>query len=712
MKVYQASEIRNVALIGGAKSGKTTLAEAMLFEGKIITRKGTVEDKNTVSDYRPIEQEREHSVHSSLMHTIYNNKKINLIDVPGFADYVGETIAALNVADTALVLINGQSGVEATTETAWRQTVAANSPVVFVVNQLDHHMANFNDTVTSLIDYFGDKVTVAQYPVDAGENFSTLIDLVLMKQLKYKDGGGEPEVSDIPDSEKDRANELHLKLIENAAEGSEELMEKYFENDTLSIEEMREGLRLGLISRSIFPVIVATAKHGIGVTRVLDFICKSCPAPTEMPARKTVDGLEFKCDSKDSVAAFIFKTSIEQHLGEVSYFKVYGGTIKEGMDLVDVRTSDKQRITQIFVLNGKGREKVEAVEAGDIATTIKLKDVHTSDTLMDPKKADNGFEPLVMPDPLYTVAIKPVNSADDEKMGAILNELHRIDPSLGVTFSRELKQQLVQSQGEFHVNTVKWYLNKANNVEVEIGIPKVPYRETITKIANSSYRHKKQSGGSGQFGEVHLRIQPFVEDYKKPTDIPVRGTEVHDLAWGGKLVFHNCIVGGAIDARFMPAILKGIMERMNEGPLTGSYARDIVVYIYDGKMHPVDSNEISFKLAGRNAFSQAFKEAGPKIMEPVYDVEVLVPEDTMGSVMTDLQGRRGMIMGMDAVGKNQVIRVKVPGAELARYSTSLSSITSGRGVFSMKFDQYQQVPTDVQDKLLKEYEESQKEEED
>lgn len=712
MKVYQASEIRNVALIGGAKSGKTTLAEAMLLEGKIITRKGSVEDKNTVSDYRPIEQEREHSVHSSLMHTIYNNKKINLIDVPGFADYVGETIAALHVADTALVLVNGQSGVEATTETAWRQTVAANSPVVFVVNQLDHHMANFNDTVTSLTDYFGDKVTVAQYPVDAGENFSTIIDLVLMKQLKYKDGGGEPEISDIPDTEQDRATELHLKLIENAAEGSEELMEKYFENDTLSIGEMREGLRLGLISRSIFPVIVATAKHGIGVSRVLDFICKSCPAPTEMPARKTVDGMEFKCDSKDSVAAFVFKTSIEQHLGEVSYFKVLGGTIKEGMDLVNVRTSDKQRITQIFLLNGKNREKVEAVEAGDIATTIKLKDVQTGDTLMDSKKADSGFERLVMPDPLYTVAIKPVNSADDEKMGAILNELHRIDPSLGVSYSRELKQQLVKSQGEFHVNTVKWYLNKANNVEVEIEIPKVPYRETITKIANSSYRHKKQSGGSGQFGEVHLRIQPYVEDYKKPTDIPVRGTEVHDLAWGGKLVFHNCIVGGAIDARFMPAILKGIMERMNEGPLTGSYARDIVVYIYDGKMHPVDSNEISFKLAGRNAFSQAFKEAGPKIMEPIYNVEVMVPEDTMGSVMTDLQGRRGMIMGMDAVGKNQVIRVKVPGAELARYSTSLSSITSGRGVFTMKFDQYQQVPTDVQEKLLKEYEESQKEEED
>ncbi len=711
MKIYKTSEIRNVALLGGAKSGKTTLAESMLFEGKIINRKGTIEDKNTVSDYKPIEQEREHSVHSALLHTFYDNKKINLIDVPGFADYVGEAIAALNVADTALLLVNAQAGVEATTETAWRQATTANSPVVFVVNQLDHHAANFDEAVTSLRDYFGDKVTVVQYPVNAGEDFDTIIDLVLMKQLKYKNGGGEPEITDIPESEKAKAEELHLKLIENAAEGDEALMEKYFENDTLTIDEMREGLRLGLISRAIFPVMAATAKHGIGVTRLLDFISKSCPAPNDMPPRKTTDGKEFHCSVEEPAALFIFKTSIEQHLGEVSYFKVYGGEITEGMDLMNPRTDNKERITQLYALNGKNRDKVEKVEAGDIAVTIKLKDVQTGDSLMDPKNAGAGFEPFKLPDPLYTVAIKAVNSADDEKLGALLNEMHKTDPSLGVEFSTELKQLLVKSQGEFHINTVKWYLTKANGVEVEIITPKVPYRETITKIANASYRHKKQSGGAGQFGEVHLRIQPYVEDYKKPTDIPVRGTEEHDLPWGGKLVFNNCIVGGAIDARFMPAILKGIMERMTEGPLTGSYARDIVVYVYDGKMHPVDSNEISFKLAGRNAFSMAFKSAGPKIMEPIYDVEIIVPEDMMGAVMTDLQGRRGMIMGMDSKGKNQIIRAKVPGAEMARYATTLSSITSGRGVFTMKFDQYQQVPTDVQEKLLKEYEASQNEEE-
>jgi elongation factor G len=711
MKVYQTSDIRNIALIGGAKSGKTTIAESMLYEGKVINRKGSVDDKNTVSDYRPIELERQNSVHSSLLHTIYSNKKINIIDTPGFSDFVGETIAALSVADTAVFTVNGQSGVEATTETAFRQTELMESPVVFTVNQMDHHGANFNETVTALKDYFGEKVTVVQYPVNVGEGFDTIVDLVYMKMLKFKDGGGEPEILDIPDSEKDKAEELHLQLIENAAEGSEELMEKYFENDTLSLEEMREGIRLGLMTRAIFPVMVTSAKHGIGIARLLDFVVKSCPAPNDVKGKKTTEGREFKCDPNDPTALFIWKTSIEQHLGEVSFFKVYGGEVSEGQDLINPRTGNKERISQLFVLNGKNRDKVDKVVAGDIATTIKLKDVKTNDSLMDPKVASAGFEPFPVPDPLFTVAIKPVNSSDDEKLGAVLNEMHKTDPTIIIEYSRELKQQLVKTQGEFHLNTIKWYLDNEYNIEVETKTPKVPYRETITKTANASYRHKKQSGGAGQFGEVHLRVMPYHEGYKNPTDIPVRGTDVHDLPWGGKLVFNNCIVGGAIDARFMPAILKGIMERMEEGPLTGSYARDIVVYIYDGKMHPVDSNEISFKLAGRNAFSDAFKQAGPKIMEPVYNVEVIVPEDMMGAVMTDLQGRRAMIMGMDSKGKNQVIRARVPLAEMQRYSTSLSSITSGRGVFSMKFAEYAQVPSDVQDKLLKEYEEQQKEEE-
>jgi len=710
MKVFKTTEIRNVALIGGAKSGKTTMAESMLFEGKSINRKGTVEDHNTVSDYKQIEIERQHSVHSSLLNTFFNDKKINIIDTPGFSDFVGETIAAIDATDTALFLVNGQSGVEATTETAWRQTAANNTPVFFSINQLDHHGANFDETIRSLKDYFGDKVTIVQYPVNAGEGFNTVIDLILMKQLTFKDGGGAPEISDIPDSEKDKAEELHLTLVENAAEGDEALMEKYFEHDTLTMDEMREGVRLGMVSRSIFPVMCSSAKHGIGVNRILEFITLSCPSPDLMPAKKTAKGKEFSCNDSDPTALFVFKTSIEPHLGEVSFFKVLGGTVKEAQDLINVRTENKERISQLFILNGKNREKVDTVYAGDIAVTIKLKDVRTSDSLMDPKIGQGGFEALHLPEPLYTVALKPENSSDDEKLGAVLNEMHRTDPTIIVEFSRELKQLLLKTQGEFHVNTVKWYLNNIHKIDINLFTPKIPYRETITKSARADYRHKKQSGGSGQFGEVHLMIQPYFEGYKDPTDFPVRGTDVHELPWGGKLVFNNCIVGGAIDQRFLPAILKGVMERMNEGPLTGSYARDIVVYIYDGKMHPVDSNEISFKLAGRHAFSTAFKNAGPKIMEPICDVVVSIPEDNMGSVMTDLQGRRAIIMGMDAEGKNQVIKAKVPLAEMSKYVTSLSSITSGRGTFSMTFDNYQQVPGDVQDKLLKEYEESLEEE--
>ena len=668
------------------------------------------EVEDLILDSNDLERERGITILSKNVSVRYKDVKINIIDTPGFSDFVGDTVAALNVADTALFMINGQAGVEATTETAWRQTVDANSPVVFSINQLDHHGANYDDTISSLKDYFGEKVTVVQYPVNSGEGFDTVIDLMLMKQLKFKDGGGEPEISDIPNAEKDKADELHLILIENAAEGDEELMEKYFENDTLTIEEMRKGVELCLISRSIFPVMCSSAKHGIGTSRILDFITKSCPPPNDMPARKTTDGKEYNCDVKESTALFIFKTSIEQHLGEVSFFKLYGGELKEGQDVINPRTGNKERISQMFLLNGKNREKVDKVLAGDIAVTIKLKDARTGDSLMDLKNGSNAFESFQLPKPLHTVAIKAENSSDDEKMGAVLNEMHRTDPTIEVEFSRELKQMLIKCQGEFHINTVKWYLNNIHKIDIDIFNPKIPYRETITKSSSADYRHKKQSGGSGQFGEVHLRIQPYFEGYKDPTDIPVRKTEVHDMPWGGKLIFNNCIVGGAIDARFMPAILKGLMERMNEGPLTGSYARDIIVYVYDGKMHAVDSNEISFKLAGRHAFSTAFKSAGPKIMEPVYDVTVWVPEDMMGSVMTDLQGRRAIIMGMDAEGKNQVIKAKVPLAEMNRYITSLSSITSGRGRFSMEFDAYQQVPGDVQDKLLKEYEESQKEE--
>lgn len=711
MKIFQTDEIRNVALIGAAKSGKTTLAENMLFEGKVINRKGSVDDKNTVSDYRQIEMERQISVNASLLHTLHEGKKINILDAPGFSDYTGDILSSVSVADTAIFTVNGQNGVEATTENAWRQAEKTAKPVVFFINQLDHHNANFDESVKQLRDYFGDKVTLTQYPVKTGEGFDSIIDLMLMKMLKFKQGGGAPEVLDIPAGEMEKAEKLHRSLIENAAEGDEALMEKYFETDNLDLNEVRHGIQMGMITRSIFPVFCGASKHGIGVHRLMDFIVFTCPAPNCMPARKTTSGKEFHCKSSEPAALFIFKLANEQHLGEVSMIKAYGGEIFEGQDLINPRTGNKERISQLLIVNGKTREKIERIVAGDIAVTIKLKDARANDTLIDAKFADAGFEPIVYPDPIFTTAVKAASSTDDEKLGSILQDMHRSDPTFNAGLSRELRQLIIQCQGEYHMNTVKWYLDHVYKLDAEFYSPKIAYRETITKAAKADYRHKKQSGGSGQFGEVHMMIQPYFEGYKDPTDFPVRGKEEHILSWGGKLIFNNCIVGGSIDARFMPAILKGIMERLEEGPLTGSYARDIVVYVYDGKMHPVDSNEISFKLAGRHAFIAAFKNAGPKIMEPIYDMAVRMPEEMMGSVMTDLQGRRAVIMGMDSDNKYQIIRAKVPLAEMDRYSTSLSAITSGRGTFTMKYAEYAQVPSDVQTKLLKEYEEKLKEEE-
>ena len=711
MKIFQTEEIRNVALIGAAKSGKTTLGESMLFEGKVINRKGSVDDKNTVSDYRQIELDRQISVHASLLHTIHEDTKINILDAPGFSDFSGDIVACVNAADTAILTVNSQAGVEATTENAWRHAASSETPVVFFMNQLDHNNANFDESIRQMKDYFGDKVTVVQYPVNTGEGFDSIIDLMLMKMLKFKQGGGEPEVLDIPAEEADKADKLHRALVENAAEGDEALMEKYFENDTLTLEETRTGVRLGLITRTIYPVLCGAVKHGVGVSRLMEFIVHTCPAPNKMKPWETTAGKAFHCDVKEPAALFVFKMANEQHLGEVSMIKVLGGTIAEGQDMINPRNGNKERISQLFVVNGKNREKVDKVVAGDIAITIKLKEIRTNDSLMDPKAADAGFKPIVYPEAIFTTAVKAAASTDDEKLGSVLQDMHRTDPTIIAGLSRELRQLILQCQGEYHMNTIKWYLEHVHKLEVVFYSPKIPYRETITKSAKADYRHKKQSGGSGQFGEVHLMVQPYTEGYKDPTDFPVRGKEEHTLSWGGKLIFANCIVGGSIDARFMPAILKGIMERLEEGPLTGSYARDIIVYVYDGKMHPVDSNEISFKLAGRHAFSDAFKNAGPKIMEPIYDLAVRIPEDMMGACMTDLQGRRAIIMGMDSDGKYQIIKAKVPLAEMDRYSTSLSSITSGRGTFSMKYAEYSQVPSDVQTKLLKEYEESLKEEE-
>ena len=717
MKVYQTNEIKNIALLGSSGSGKTTLVEAMLFESGVIKRRGSVAAKNTVSDYFPVEQEYGYSVFSTVLHVEWNNKKLNIIDCPGSDDFVGSTVTALNVTDTAIILLNGQYGVEVGTQNHFRYTEKLNKPVIFLVNQLDNEKCDYDNILEQLKEAYGSKVVPIQYPIATGPGFNALIDVLLMKKYSWKPEGGAPTIEDIPAEEMDKAMEMHKALVEAAAENDENLMEKFFEQDSLSEDEMREGIRKGLIARGMFPVFCVCGGKDMGVRRLMEFLGNVVPFVSEMPKVQNTEGKEVAPDSNGPESLYFFKTSVEPHIGEVSYFKVMSGKVHEGDDLLNADRGSKERIAQIYVVAGGNRVKVEELQAGDIGAAVKLKDVKTGNTL-NGKDCDYKFNFIKYPNSKYTRAIKPVNEADVEKMMSILNRMREEDPTWVIEQSKELKQTLVHGQGEFHLRTLKWRIENNDKLPIEFYEPKIPYRETITKAARADYRHKKQSGGAGQFGEVHLIVEPYYEGMPAPDTyrfggqeykISVRDTQTIDLDWGGKLVFVNSIVGGAIDARFLPAILKGIMARMEQGPLTGSYARDVRIIVYDGKMHPVDSNEISFMLAGRNAFSTAFKEAGPKILEPVYDVEVSVPADYLGDVMSDLQGRRAIIMGMNSEKGYEKLLAKVPLKEMSSYSTSLSSITGGRASFTMKFSSYELVPSDVQDKLLKAYEATQAE---
>ena len=718
MKTYQSEQIRNIALLGNTGAGKTILAESMMFEGKVIDRKGTIEGKSTVSDYSEIEQQNQRSIFSTVLYTEFNDHKLNIIDTPGSDDFVGAVISSLRPADIGVMVINSQYGVEVGTEIFGRHTEKLGKPMLFAVNQLDHDKANFDQTVESLKVSFGSKIALIQYPVNAGTDFDAFIDVLMMKMYRFKGDTGEREELDIPADEMDKASELQNALIEAAAENDETLMEKFFDQGTLTEDEMRAGIRAGLMSRGLFPVFCVSGKRNIGVKRLMEFIINVCPSPVHLPGVKTKDGKEVKCSAADPTSIFVFKTAVEPHIGEINYFKVMSGRVTEGIDLANNTNDGKERLSQLFAVAGKKREKVTELVAGDIGAAVKLKNTKTNHTLSAPGKGIE-FEPLTFPNSKFRTAIKAKNESDTEKLGEYLTRAHQEDPTIIIEYSKELKQIILYGQGEHHLNILKWQLLNLYKIDVDFLPPRIPYRETITKIAQADYRHKKQSGGAGQFGEVHMVIEPHVEGapdpvkYKvngKEINVSVRGKEEVNLDWGGKLVFYNCIVGGSIDARFLPAILKGIMEKMEEGPLTGSYARDIRVAVYDGKMHPVDSNEISFKLAGRNAFRTAFKNAGPKIMEPIYEVEVLVPSDKMGDVMSDLQNRRAIILGMDSVKGFERLNARVPLAELNKYSTALSSLTSGRATYDMKFSSYEQVPADVQDKLLKAYEEESEEE--
>lgn len=718
MKVYQTNEIKNIALLGSKGSGKTTLAEAMLYECGVIKRRGTVEAKNTVSDYFPVEKEFGYSVFSTIFYAEFLGKKINVIDCPGSDDFVGNAITALNVTDTGVILVDAQYGVEVGTQNIFRTTAQVGKPVIFAMNQLDGEKADYDNVLEQMREIFGKKVIPIQYPLNVGPGFNAMIDVLLMKKYTWGPDGGVPKIEEIPAEELDKARELNQQLIEAAAENDEGLMEKFFEQGHLTEDEMREGIRKGLVDRSIYPVFCVSALKDMGVRRMMEFLGNVVPFVEDMPAPVNTAGEEVKPDSNGPLSLFVFKTTVEPHIGEVSYFKVMSGTLTTGVDLDNVTRGSKERIAQIYCVCGQIKTQVDQLCAGDIGATVKLKDVRTGNTL-DAKGCDYQFDFIKYPAPKYLRAIRPVTESDSEKMMQILTRMHEEDPTWVVEQSKELKQTILKGQGEFHLRTLKWRVENNDKLPIVFEEPKIPYRETITKAARADYRHKKQSGGAGQFGEVHLIIEPYTEGMPAPTSyrfgnqeyvMKVRDTQEYPLSWGGKLVVCDCIVGGAIDARFIPAIVKGLMDRMEQGPLTGSYARDVRVCIYDGKMHPVDSNEISFRLAGRNAFSEAFRTAGPKILEPIYDVEVMVPDDVMGDVMSDLQGRRGLIMGMSSDHGFQKLSAKVPLKELSNYSTSLSSITGGRSSFTMKFASYELVPTDVQEKLLKEYAEKNTEE--
>lgn len=719
MRVYQTNEIKNIALVGSAGSGKTTLAEAMLFGSGVIKRRGSVEAKNTVSDYFPVEQEYGYSVFPTVFHVEWNNKKLNIIDCPGADDFVNGAITALNVTDVAVILINGQYGPEVGTQNNFRYTDKLKKPVIFLVNQLDSDKCDFDNLIATMKEIYGEKCVQIQYPTQTGPGFNAIIDVLTMKKYSWNAEGGAPTIEDIPAEEMEKATALNKILVEAAAENDEGLMEKFFDSETLTEDELRKGIRKGLVTRSIFPVFCVCAGKDMGVRRLMEFLGNVVPFVNEMPKLHNTRGEEVVPSSEGPASVYFFKTGLEPHIGEVSYFKVMSGCIKVGDDMTNADRGSKERIGQLYACAGANRIAVDKLNAGDIGCTVKLKDVKTGNTL-NAKDCDNRFDFIKYPNSKYSRSIKAVNSQDTEKLMAALLRMRQEDPTWVVEQSKELRQTIVHGQGEFHLRTLKWRLENNEKLQVKYGDPKIPYRETITKSANADYRHKKQSGGAGQFGEVHLIIEPYAEGMPDPTTYKLNGQEVKmnikgkeemPLEWGGKLVFINSVVGGAIDARFMPAILKGIMDCMEHGPLTGSYARDVRVIVYDGKMHPVDSNELSFMLAARRAFSDAFKAAGPKILEPIYDLEVYVPDDFMGDVMSDLQGRRALIMGMDSEAGYQKLMAKIPLKELSNYSISLSSITGGRASFITKFASYELVPNDIQQELIKEHEAEQAKEE-
>ncbi len=699
MKVYDDKHIKNVVFVGAHNTGKTTLAETMLFEAGLINRRGTVENKNTISDYHELEHERGASVYATPLHTEWRNYKINIIDTPGLDDFVGEIISSIRVADTIVAVLNAQYGVEIGTEIIWNYIHTYHKPTLFVVNQIDHAGANWEDSIKSIKELVGKNMVLVQYPLKI-DGAQCIVDVLKMKCYKFGPEGGKPEKLEIPEDQKALAEELHNELVEKAAENDEELMELFFEKGTLNEDEMRAGIKAGMLNHDLYPVFCMSALQDMGSGRLMGFIDNVAPAADDLPPEQTVEGDILERSSEAATVLFVFKTIFQPSLGQITFFKVKAGTVKVGDRLENSRSGETEVLHQLFIMDGKKREQVTQLEVGDIGATLKLKSTETNDTL---READSNItiKPINYPEPRTRKAIKAVNKNEEEKLSDALKKIHSQDPTAVIKYSKELRQQILGCQGELHLQTIKWVLKNVYGVEAEFSPPKIAYRETILRASSANYRHKKQSGGAGQFGEVHLKIEPWHEGMPEPEGFSLRGKEEIDLPWGGKLVFYNCIVGGVIDARYLPSIKKGILEVMESGPLTGSFIRDVRVMVYDGKMHSVDSNDISFKIAGAHAFKEAFLNAKPKLLEPIQELTVRVPEDMVGNVMTDLQSRRSIIQGIDNENQYQILKATVPEAELFGYSTNLRSLTQGKATFSSNFASFKSVPQNIQDTLVK-----------
>lgn len=680
MKEYTSEQIRNIGLLGHGSVGKTSLAEALLYTMGGATRIGKVDDGSSVSDYHPDEIERKISIGTSMMHGEWKDWHINILDVPGYSDFIGEAKGAMRVLDLAVLVLNGVEGVEVGTEAVSDFADQQGVSKLFFANRMDNEHANFDKALAMARERYGNGVIPVQFPANQGNGFNQIVDLISMKLHTYEVGGkGKPAVADIPADLQGKADELRNQLIESAAENDEAIMEAYFENESLTDEQLQTGMRKGILSGTLMPMLCGSAEVNAGTGALLDFIGRFAPTPLD---KGSVQGLEDKSrtlSNDESLCTFVFKTISEAHVGELSLVRVFSGKLTSGSDVQNITQGASEKIGQIYKLNGKNRTDIGMLKAGDIGALVKLKKTSTGHTLCE-KNNPIQLAPIAFPDPVISVAVRPKSRGDEEKISTGLHILHDEDPSFTVVNDPELRQTILSGQGDLHLTVIIDRLKEKYGVEVEQERPKIPYRETITAKADDKYRHKKQTGGAGQFAEVWMRIEPQKR--------------------GEGFAFANEVKGGNISGVFIPSIEKGVKQVLVEGPVAGYHVVDVKAIVYDGKEHPVDSKDIAFQMAGREVFKAAFLKARPILLEPIYDVEIKIPEEVMGDVMGDLSGRRGKIMGMEAEGHFQRLKAKVPLAELDQYATTLRSISSGRGVYSRKFSHYEQAPKDVEAKVI------------